>query len=175
MQRSHDTKRSFAPVITDNAAILILGSIPGDRSIAENEYYAHPRNRFWSLLAELTGSKQANSYSEKLRLLSSNGISLWDVAEKANRKGSMDSAIKEYTVNDIDRLLTENPTIRVVVFNGKTAERLYRDNFDEREGVKYLSMPSTSPANAAYGMERLCGRWCKITEYIRIYKEQKKG
>ena len=97
-----DIKHSFAPIITKNASILILGSIPGDKSIAENEYYAHPRNRFWNLLARLTGNEPADKYTEMLTILTENGISLWAVAGRAVRRGSMDSSIKDYAVNDID-------------------------------------------------------------------------
>lgn len=165
-----DIKHSFAPIITKNASILILGSIPGDKSIAENEYYAHPRNRFWNLLARLTGNEPADKYTEKIKILTENGISLWDVAGRAVRKGSMDSSIKEYAVNDIDGLLTGNPSIKIVIFNGKTAERFYDSNFSRRSNIKYRTMPSTSPANAAYNMERLADKWKIITQYTKPAK-----
>lgn len=164
-------KHSFAPIIAENATVLILGSIPGDRSIAENEYYAHPQNRFWRLLAILTDNTPAETYADKLKILTSNGISLWDVAGKAKRKGSMDSSIKEYTVNDIDKLLARTPTIKAVVFNGKTAERFYDSGFKRRDGVEYLTMPSTSPANAAYGMERLIDKWSVVRQYMKHGKK----
>lgn len=165
-----DIKHSFAPIITKNASILILGSIPGDKSIAENEYYAHPRNRFWNLLARLTGNEPADKYTEKIKILTENGISLWDVAGRAVRKGSMDSSIKEYAVNDIDGLLTGNPSIKIVIFNGKTAERFYDSNFSRRSNIEYRTMPSTSPANAAYNMERLADKWKIITQYTKQTK-----
>lgn len=165
-----DIKHSFAPIITKNASILILGSIPGDKSIAENEYYAHPRNRFWNLLARLTGNEPADKYTEKIKILTENGISLWDVAGRAVRKGSMDSSIKEYAVNDIDGLLTGNPSIKIVIFNGKTAERFYDSNFSRRSNIEYRTMPSTSPANAAYNMERLADKWKIITQYTKPAK-----
>lgn len=172
--QGEETKHSFAPVITANPTVLILGSIPGDKSIAENEYYAHPQNRFWKLLARLTGMEPAKSYPDKLKILDAGGIALWDVAEKAVRKGSMDSAIREYSVNDINGLLAENPTIKAVIFNGKTAEKFYNRNFEKKHGITYLSMPSTSPANAAYNTGRLFEEWSKAIKYMRTNKTEKR-
>lgn len=171
--QKEDVKHSFAPIVTENASVLILGSIPGDKSIAENEYYAHPQNRFWRLLAKLTDNEPACTYPEKLEILSSSGISLWDVAGKAVRKGSMDSSIKEYAVNDIDKLLTGNPSIKAVIFNGKTAERFHDKNFSRRKDIEYMTMPSTSPANAAYSMPKLINEWKIITRYIRQKKSNR--
>lgn len=164
-------KHSFAPIIAENATVLILGSIPGDKSIAENEYYAHPQNRFWRLLAILTDNALAETYADKLNILTSNGISLWDVVRNAKREGSMDSSIKEYTVNDIDKLLAETPTIKAVFFNGKTAEKFYDACFRRKDNIEYHTMPSTSPANATYGMERLINRWNVVRQYIKHGKK----
>lgn len=138
---------------------MILGSIPGDRSIAENEYYGHPRNRFWKMLAHLTGSENPESYSAKNELLYQNHIALWDVAQQANRKGSMDSDIKNAVPNAIPELLERHPGIKLVGFNGKKAEALFDKFFVREKGTTYWSLPSTSPANAGFTFDALCGQW----------------
>ena len=141
---------------------MILGSIPGDRSIEIQQYYGHPQNRFWRMIAIVCHAETPIIYEEKKRLLSENRIALWDVAHKANRKGSLDSAIRDEEPNDIATLLAENPTIHTVAFNGKKSEQLYDRYFQRFNTVRYLSLPSTSPANAACGLERLCNQWRQI-------------
>lgn len=155
-------KSSFPPLVSDQSRVLILGSMPGDRSIAENQYYGHPRNRFWPLIAALCGCKLPKSYSEKTDLLLNGGFALWDVVESANRKGSMDVDIKDETPNAIHELLETHPKIHTVAFNGKTAEQLYRKYHKELKHINYISLPSTSPANASYGFERLMEFWQEI-------------
>ena len=162
MVEDKDIKRSFGPIVGDRAEVLILGSIPGDRSISDCEYYAHPQNRFWRVIASITGSDSIGCYEEKKQMLVNSRIALWDVAGEAVRKGSMDNAIRDAVPNDIAGLLQENKTIKTVVFNGKTAERLYDRHFDRLDGILYLSMPSTSPANATFSFDRLCNEWGKV-------------
>lgn len=152
-------KTSFPPITSSETEILILGSIPGDRSIAENEYYGHPRNRFWRVLATLTNSELPESYSDKKTLLLENRIGLWDVAHKANRKGSLDSDIKNAVPNDIAALISQHPHLKIIGFNGRKAEALYDRFFDRVERISYWSLPSTSPANAGCSLSMLCKRW----------------
>lgn len=152
-------KISFPSIEPPGARVLILGSIPGDRSIAENQYYGHPRNRFWKMLAYLTGSETPDDYSAKKELLYANRIALWDVAQQAIRKGSMDSDIKEAVPNDIPELLERHPSIKLVGFNGKKAEALFGKFFEREKGITYCSLPSTSPANAGITFDALCSQW----------------
>lgn len=164
-----DYKFSFAPIVGKDARVLVLGSIPGDRSLALGEYYGHPQNRFWRVMARLCAQETPVSYPEKKEMLLKNGIALWDVAHHAFRPGSMDSDIRNETPNDIPALAASLPQLHTVAFNGKTAERLYDKYFPRIPTLRYLSMPSTSPANAAFSLERLCGCWEKImlpAEYI---------
>lgn len=152
-------KTSFPPITSPEIEILILGSIPGDRSIAENEYYGHPRNRFWQLLARLTNSETPENYSDKKHLLLQNRIALWDVAHKANRKGSLDSAIKNAEPNDIQDFIVRHPDLKTIGYNGLKAEALYDRFFERKAEINYYSLPSTSPANAGCSIDQLFHRW----------------
>lgn len=154
-----DYKFSFEPIAGENARVLILGSIPGDRSLAQNEYYGHPQNRFWRVMARLCAQETPVSYPEKREMLLQNGIALWDVAHKAFRPGSMDSDIRDESPNDIPALAASLPQLHTIAFNGKTAERLYDRYFARIPNLRYLSLPSTSPANARFSLERLCQEW----------------
>ncbi len=155
-------KQSFPPLLCNEPQVLILGSIPGDRSIEMQQYYGHPQNRFWRVLAMVFEADIPANYEEKKGLLADNNIALWDVAHRASRKGSMDSAIRDEEPNDIVKLLAENKTIQTIAFNGKKAEQLFDRYFERFPNIRYLSMPSTSPANAACGFEKLCKHWKQI-------------
>jgi hypoxanthine-DNA glycosylase len=158
-----ELKHSFAPLIDQEAKILILGSIPGDKSIELQEYYGHAQNRFWRVLTAICGYETVpTDYLSKKSILIQNKIALWDVAHKANRKGSLDSAIRDEEPNDIASLLEKYPTIKTIAFNGKKAEQLYDRYFQRSLHIKYLSMPSTSPANAIYQLDLLSQKWSAL-------------
>lgn len=159
-----DFKESFEPLAADNAEVLILGSIPGDRSIELDQYYAHPQNRFWRVMAIITDSGLSNDYESRKEMLIRNRIALWDVAAQASRKGSMDSEIRDEIPNMIDDFIDRHPDLRIVAFNGRKAEQLYDRYFARRAGVVYLSLPSTSPANAVFRLDDLCRLWGAIFE-----------
>ena len=152
-------KKSFLPLVNTHTTTLILGSLPGDRSLEQNEYYAHPQNRFWKVMRQLYNRPHATDYSEKVNLLLENGIGLWDVCAEASRPGSMDLAIKDESPNPIIALLDANPTINRVVFNGQKAYNLYLKHFEKRDHVTYICLPSTSPANAKTNLEKLIAHW----------------
>ncbi|MGL4852292.1 MAG: DNA-deoxyinosine glycosylase [Phocaeicola sp.] len=152
-------KESFLPLLCPEPQYLILGSIPGDRSIAMQAYYGHPQNRFWRLMAAIFHTDLPVEYDGKKKLLATYGIVLWDVAHKAQRKGSLDSAIRNEEPNEILNLLATHPTIHTVLFNGKKSEQLYYRYFKELPYIRYYAMPSTSPANAACKFDDLLERW----------------
>lgn len=158
-----DIKKSFEPLDCPNAEILILGSMPGDRSIAMNQYYGHPQNRFWRVISNVTNSEMPKDYHGKKEMLLANKIALWDVARNATRKGSGDSAMSNENPNDIEHFIETHLQLKVVAFNGKKAEQLYDKFWVRLPGVNYLSLPSTSPANAAINLEDLCQRWSAMT------------
>lgn len=152
-------KQSFAPIANNHIQILILGSLPGDKSIQEGEYYAHPQNRFWKLIKLIFNSTDFKSYSEKLETLLINQIGLWDVCAQANRKGSMDIAIVEEEPNNLAQFLTDHPQLHTIIFNGQKAHQLFKKHFKRTENHQYYILPSTSPANAQYSLEKLFKEW----------------
>lgn len=142
----------FPPVARADARILILGSLPGQRSIAAQQYYAHPMNAFWSIMKELFGIHGA--YEDRLQQLLDNKIALWDVLGSSVRPGSLDSSIdiKSACVNDFAAFLQAHTDIRLIAFNGKKAAQMFR-RFVASDivgaEVSLASLPSTSPAYAA--------------------------
>jgi hypoxanthine-DNA glycosylase len=156
--------RSFDPVASENAKTLILGSMPGERSLAAAEYYAHPRNAFWKIMQAVAGIDPAASYEQRLRALKDRGIALWDVLHSCHREGSLDTAIESGSVkvNDFEAFFRDHPRIRVVLFNGGTSERYYTryvlPRIKDRE-ITHLLMPSTSPAHAAVSLEQKIKLW----------------
>lgn len=155
-------KKSFPPIVNTETQRLILGTMPGDESLRQAQYYAHPRNRFWNMMAFILATEMPENYEAKKTLLQKNHIGLWDVIEQANRKGSLDTAIANEIPNDLPTLLRLYPNIKTIVFNGKKAETLYHKHFEKKEGISYFSMPSTSPANAAFSFEMICEKWRKM-------------
>ena len=147
---------SFAPVARRDAEVLILGTMPGAASLAAGEYYAHPRNAFWDILAAWTGVPRTASHARRCAGLRGARIALWDVVHACRRPGSLDSAIDPLSVepNDIAGLLARCPRVRTVLFNGAPAERLFRRHVATRPcaraaGLRTVRLPSTSPAHAS--------------------------
>ncbi|MBI3135186.1 MAG: DNA-deoxyinosine glycosylase [Bacteroidetes bacterium] len=155
-------KFSFEPVATPHAQILILGSLPGDRSIAENEYYAHPANRFWKVIAGVFDCPLPATYDAKKALLLSKHIALWDTAFSAKRDGSSDSRIVHEIPNNIPAFIQNHLHLQKVIFNGQKAEALYRKYFTPDPALRYTTLPSTSPANAQIQLPQLIETWKKV-------------
>jgi hypoxanthine-DNA glycosylase len=152
-------KRSFPPVIGGTPLALVLGTLPGEESLRQVKYYAHPRNLFWPIVFGLFGEAPAADYAMRLAFVIAHRIALWDVCALAERRASLDTEIKREAPNPIHDLLDANPAIRTVVFNGGTARRLYDRHFARRLGLTYLHMPSTSPAHASLGFAEKLARW----------------
>ena len=155
---------SFAPIANPSAKILILGSIPGEASLAAGQYYAHPRNAFWPIMAELLGFAPDAPYAERLKGLQQADIALWDVLHSCHRRGSLDTAIEKDSVevNDFDGFFADHPGIRLVCFNGGTAERNYRQHVlrhGKHTTMQYVRLPSTSPAHAALSLQKKMEIW----------------
>jgi hypoxanthine-DNA glycosylase len=155
-------KTSFDPIANAETSILILGTIPGDRSLELGEYYGHSRNRFWKILSKITNNDLPLTYSDKKQLLLKTKIGVWDVAHKANRKGSLDSAIKDEEPNDLDNFIASHKNVKVIGFNGRKAEALFDKYFDRKDEINYISLPSTSPANAGINFDNICQAWQQI-------------
>ena len=137
----------FPPVARADARLLILGSMPSVESLRQSFYYAHPRNAFWPMMAEILGEARPETVEDKRALLTRHCIALWDTVESCERAGSLDSAIRSARANDFAALYARCPEIRFVFFNGGTAEQLYRRLVAREDGVRsFLRLPSTSPA-----------------------------
>lgn len=150
-------KRCFDPVVDARSRVLILGSLPGDKSIAVQEYYGNPQNRFWSLMSEVTGEDLvALGYPARLAALLRHGVALWDVVAEAHRPGSLDSRIRGRDDNDLVGLLTRFPGIRVLAFNGATAARLGTRKLGvDAARFHIVQLPSSSPAHTLAYAEKL--------------------
>ena len=164
----------FPPVARHDARLLILGSLPGVRSIQEQQYYAQPQNAFWRIMGELFGAGRELSYAQRLRKLGASGIALWDVAAAAERPGSLDSAIVHASVeaNDFGAFFETHRHIGLICFNGAKAAELYRrlvlPHLDGPFAViPTTRMPSTSPAHAAMPYAKKLEAWSAISAYLR--------
>jgi hypoxanthine-DNA glycosylase len=156
--------RSFEPIETRAAEILILGSMPGRASLAAGEYYAHPRNAFWRIASELLRLDPASSYAARVRALRTARIAVWDVLRSCAREGSLDARIENDTLvtNDFRRFFRAHTKIRHVFFNGAMAEACFRRHVLpglDRDRLTYRRLPSTSPANASLSFARKLRAW----------------
>ncbi len=149
---------SFEPVFGPASRALILGSWPSPESWRQGFYYGHPRNRFWPLLAELCGAQTPATVEEKRTLILQNGLALWDVLERCTVTGASDASIKDPVPVDLAALLQQAP-VEAVFCNGATAFRLYEKMLRPVSGIPAVRLPSTSPANAAFSMEKLAAAW----------------
>ncbi|NJO90044.1 MAG: DNA-deoxyinosine glycosylase [Chloroflexia bacterium] len=157
---------SFDAIIPENAKILILGTMPGIKSLEEHEYYAHDRNAFWPMMFAIFNNDFSIDYKTRISLLKNKKIALWDTLKLCYREGSLDSNIKNAEPNEIIGFLERNQTIKHVLFNGKGAEKYYEKFHDRIPGINYYSMPSTSPANARFKFEDKLNAWQIIKELL---------
>lgn len=148
----------ITPIYDENSKILILGSFPSVKSREENFYYGHPQNRFWKVLSAVFEDTVPLTVDEKRRFLLRHGIALWDVIQSCEIEGSADSSIRNVTPNDISVIL-QHADIQRIFLNGKATEKYYTKYLKNKVPVKAFTLPSTSPANAAWSPERLTEAW----------------
>ena len=153
--------KSFPPLIGLDPRILILGSMPGVTSLAENKYYAHPQNLFWRIIEENFGCAFSRPYDQRTQCLLKHHIALWDVVGSCQRSGSLDSAIQNVIPNPIEQLIEKHPTIHTIVFNGQTAAKVFSKNFPNWSHTQLVTAPSTSPANASIPRAEKFAQWKK--------------
>ncbi|MBR0456197.1 MAG: DNA-deoxyinosine glycosylase [Firmicutes bacterium] len=151
---------TFGPLYNADSRILILGSIPSPASREVGFYYGHPRNRFWPMLAELFAVPLPESIEEKKALVLSHGLALWDAIEECDIIGASDSSVKNVVPTVIPTLLAETKVERILC-NGALSKKIYDKYQLEGTGISAQQMPSTSPANAAWSLERLVEEWGK--------------
>jgi hypoxanthine-DNA glycosylase len=156
---------SFPPIIFKDSKILILGSVPGIKSLEMQEYYAHPQNKFWKILFELFDTEFTIDYSKKIKFLEKNKIAVWDVIDSCERVGSLDSKIKNEVTNDILNLLEEFPNIKALYCNGgksfKNVQKMVGKNFN----IPIYLLPSTSPLHTI-SLEKKLEAWKVISNFI---------
>lgn len=157
----------FEPVYDEYSEILILGTFPSVKSRENNFYYGHPQNRFWKVIANINNVPVPESIDEKRKLLLDLHIAIWDVVASCSISGSSDSSIKDVTANDISKLLKDT-NIKTIYGNGAKACELYNRYVYSKTGRAIVKLPSTSPANAGYSLERLCELWRKeVIAYLQ--------
>jgi len=159
---SKNVKQALDPIADSQTEVLILGTLPGDKSLELGQYYANSGNRFWNIIAEITGNQVPNMYEEKKTLLLRNRIGVWDVAHKANREGSLDTNMKDEEPNDLESFIKRHKYLKVIGFNGQKPEKLYDKYFSRKKGFKYISLPSSSGANTGVRFEEIINKWRQI-------------
>ncbi len=156
----------FEPIADKNSRILILGSFPSVKSRETQFYYGHKQNRFWKVMAQILQCIVPQTVEEKRTMLLTHGVAVWDILKSCDINGSSDASIRNPVPNDIAGLV-DNTNIAAVFFNGKTAYGVYQ-KYSPRLTVPVQVLPSTSPANAAYSLERLCDSWGKeIAPFVK--------
>ena len=160
-------KAGLPPIARSDARLFVLGSLPGDASLAARRYYAHPTNQFWRLLGQAIGEDlQPLGYEERLARLANRRIGLWDVIASATRRGSLDQAIRLVEHNRIHHLLGDFPDLRAIAFNGATAASIGRRLIGEGPArVTLIDLPSSSAANTRACDEKAAA-WARLADFL---------
>lgn len=166
MEREFQT-HTFEPVFDKHSEILILGTFPSVKSRENNFYYGHPQNRFWRVLAEILHTETPEDIDSKKQMLLNNHIAVWDVIKSCEISNSADSTIKSVVPNDLNEILSKSG-IKTIYANGKTAEKLYNQYIKKQTKIDIISLPSTSPANAAFSLKKLVEEWKIIRKDLTV-------
>jgi double-stranded uracil-DNA glycosylase len=160
----------LAPVSPAKASVLILGSMPGNISLTQQQYYAHSRNAFWPIMAQLCGFESALPYNTKVQQLTRCGVALWDVIGSCQRDGSLDSAIRAEQVNDFASFFVSQPLLTAIGFNGAKAWHSFKRHVLVQQIVppqlKLIVLPSTSPAHAALSFSDKLQQWQQLKPFL---------
>jgi hypoxanthine-DNA glycosylase len=168
-------KSSFPPVVDAGVRVLMLGSLPGEASLARAQYYAHSRNQFWRLMEAVTGADLVVApYEARLARLLAAGVGLWDVIRSARRSGSLDAAIREHSPNALAALAATLPSLRAIAFNGGTASAIGRKQLGAEPGPALLTLPSSSPAHAV-PYERKLAEWARLRPFLSAGASETSG
>jgi len=154
-------EHTFEPVADEGSRVLILGTLPSVKSRENNFYYGHPQNRFWKVIAGVTGRQEPQNVEEKKQMLLVSHIAIWDVIQSCEIMGSSDSSIRNVTANDIQGLL-DRTNIERIVANGGKAYELYMKHVYPVTKKEIIKLPSTSPANAAWSLNKLVEEYKKV-------------
>ena len=157
---------SFPPIINKDSEILILGSIPGIRSLEMQQYYAHPQNKFWKIICEIFNEEFTTNYQQRIEILEKHHIALWDVIDTCERKGSLDSEIRNEEANKIEELLQNFPNIKAIFCNGQKSHKNLQKILGKKFRLPIIVLPSTSPAYAGLKYEEKLLSWQEIQNHI---------
>ena len=159
-------KRSFAPVVDTRTRVLVLGSLPGEASLAAQRYYGNPRNQFWHLIGAVIGVDLVPvPYDQRLEALRAAGVGLWDTIGSAQRDGSLDTAIRGHVANDLQALADGLPALRAVAFNGGKSAAIGTPRLSTRSDLALLGLPSSSPAYTLPLADKL-RRWLDLKPFL---------
>lgn len=158
---------SFEPIAASTARVLILGTLPGQVSLQQRQYYALPRNGFWRIMGDLFGFSPDLPYSARTASLIENGVALWDVCRAAYRPGSLDTSIRRPEANDFSAFFNAHPQVKLICFNGSKAAELYQRKVLpllplSLQQLRRQTLPSTSPANAAMSYAQKFSHWAIV-------------
>lgn len=168
--------QGFGCIARADARVLILGSMPGQASLQQSQYYAHPRNSFWYIMGELFAAGAELDYERRLQVLMEQRIALWDVVHRCQRRGSLDADIEAHSVeaNDFQMLFARCPDIHHVFFNGQTAANLFKRQvlagLPSDLSLHYHTLPSTSPAHAGLDREQKLRQWRCVRDYLEKHQ-----
>ncbi len=158
MSKSNHVIHPFPPLYDAQSKILILGSFPSVKSREQMFFYGHPQNRFWRVISSIYGEEVPQTIEEKKTLLMAHKIALWDVIASCDIEGSSDASIRNAVANDL-AIILDYADIQKIIVNGKTAEKYYLKYTADKIGRPAICLPSTSPANAAWNLEKLIKAW----------------
>lgn len=159
-------KSSFPPVVAPDTRVLVLGSLPGEKSLAVQRYYAHPQNRFWHLIGKVIGTDlEPLNYEARLAALLKARVGLWDTVASAHRTGSLDASIREAEHNPLAELASSLPELRAVGFNGQASARIGMPQL-ANSGLALMPLPSSSPAHAAMPLADKEKLWSALGEFL---------
>lgn len=161
-----DRKYCFSSIVAAKTSVLILGSLPGEASLAAARYYAHPQNQFWRLIAEVVATDLVPlDYDSRLAALLAAGVGLWDTVASAHRAGSLDAAIREVEGNALGDLIATLPALKAIGFNGATAAKIGRRALGATP-LRLIDLPSSSPAHARMTLAEKAERWKSLREFL---------
>ncbi|MBA3677744.1 MAG: DNA-deoxyinosine glycosylase [Sphingosinicella sp.] len=166
MSQSLQIKRSFPPLVDEHVRLLVLGSLPGEESLARGQYYANPRNQFWRLMSEVVGvGLVLLDYEARLAALLATKVGLWDAVASASRDGSLDGAIRGHVSNELAGLVARLPELRAIAFNGGTSARIAGKALGTDGGFDRVALPSSSPA-FTLSFDRKLQAWRQLRDYL---------
>jgi TDG/mug DNA glycosylase family protein len=159
-------KASFPPVVAPDTRVLLLGSLPGEKSLEAQRYYAHPRNRFWHLIGNMIGTElEPLDYEDRLQALLAARVGLWDTVASAHRVGSLDASIRAAEPNPLAELAASLPELRAVGFNGKASARIGMPQLAHAK-LALIPLPSSSPAHASLPLAEKEKLWGQLREFL---------